>query len=148
MVCVESPGLDLDATAELTCDNRYFPKDEPSDGLGHRHDWEGTIVWLSSATSTSADNILAVCPSAHGGWECTTDGYTLKGTQPLVQYESDWPVNHATTTTATVGGTQPLIAWESLPSAAASALQDTDFGSANVPFKDSNFDKNLADATF
>ncbi|KAJ7868558.1 necrosis inducing protein-domain-containing protein [Mycena olivaceomarginata] len=21
----------------------YFPKDEPSDGLGHRHDWEGSI---------------------------------------------------------------------------------------------------------
>ena len=29
---------------------RYFPKDSPSDGLGHRHDWEGVIIYLSSAT--------------------------------------------------------------------------------------------------
>lgn len=52
----------------------YFSKDEPSTGLGHRHDWEGVIVWLSSSTSTSAENIVAVCPSAHGGWDCSTDG--------------------------------------------------------------------------
>jgi hypothetical protein len=44
-----------------------MPKDEPSDGLGHRHDWEGVIVWLSSSTATTAANIVAVCPSAHGG---------------------------------------------------------------------------------
>jgi hypothetical protein len=47
-----------------------------------------------------------------------------------------------------VGGTQPLIAWESLPTAASTALEITDFGSANVPFKDANFDSNLAKATF
>ncbi|KUI55447.1 hypothetical protein VP1G_02778 [Cytospora mali] len=126
----------------------YFPKDEPSDGLGHRHDWEGAIVWLSSSTSTSVDNILAVCPSAHGGWECTTDDYTVSGTKPLIKYESIWPVNHAMSTTSTVGGTQPLIAWESLPSVAQDALQTTDFGSAIVPFKDSTFTENLAKATF
>lgn len=137
-----------DLTARLTWDIRYFPKDEPSDGLGHRHDWEGAIVWLNSATSTSADNIVAVCPSAHGGWDCTTDGYTLSGTQPLIEYTSDWPVNHATTTTTTIGGTQPLVAWESLPSVAQSALQTTDFGSAIVPIKDATFTENLAAATF
>lgn len=43
-----------------------MPKDSPSDGLGHRHEWEGVIVWLNSATSTTAANIAAVCPSAHG----------------------------------------------------------------------------------
>ncbi|EHK98223.1 hypothetical protein M7I_5990 [Glarea lozoyensis 74030] len=58
----------------------YFPKDEPSTGLGHRHDWEGVIIWLNSATSTTAANIAAVCPSAHGGWDCATSGYTLTGT--------------------------------------------------------------------
>lgn len=132
----------------LTRETRYFPKDEPSDGLGHRHDWEGAIVWLKSSTSTSADNILAVCPSAHGGWDCTTDGYTLSGTQPLIEYVSVWPVNHAMTTTSTVGGTQPLVAWESMPTAAQSALQTTDFGSAIVPFKDETFTENLGKATF
>jgi hypothetical protein len=46
------------------------------------------------------------------------------------------------------GGQQPLIAWESLPTAARDALQNTDFGSATVPFKDSTFAGNIAAATF
>ncbi|KAJ6578720.1 putative NPP1 domain protein [Mycena vulgaris] len=126
----------------------YFPKDEPSTGLGHRHDWEGVIVWLSSATATSTANILAVCPSAHGGWDCSTSGYSLTGTSPLIQYSSVWPVNHAMGLTSTVGGTQPLISWESLPAAAQSALTTTDFGSAITPMIDAHFATNLAAATF
>ena len=128
--------------------SRYFPKDEPSDGLGHRHDWEGAIVWLSSSTETTADNIVAVCPSAHGDWDCSIDGFTLSDTKPLIKYYSTWPVNHQCGLTSTVGGTQPLIAWESLPTVAQTALSDADFGSANVPFIDSHFETNLAAATF
>lgn len=126
----------------------YFPKDEPSDGIGHRHDWEGTIVWLSDSTSTTSDNIVAVCPSAHGGWDCSTDGFTLSDTKPLIKYQSIWPLDHACGLTSTVGGTQPLIAWESLPTVAQDALSSTDFGSANVPFIDSAFTTNLGKATF
>lgn len=126
----------------------YFPKDEPSDGLGHRHDWEGVIVWLSDSTSTTADNVVAVCPSAHGGWDCSTDGFTLDGTAPLIDYYSIWPIDHQCGLTTTVGGTQPLIAWESLPTVAQDALDTTDFGSAIVPFIDAHFDTNLGDATF
>ncbi|ROV98158.1 hypothetical protein VPNG_08591 [Cytospora leucostoma] len=126
----------------------YFPKDEPSPGIGHRHDWEGTIVWLKSSTDTSAGNIVAVCPSAHGGWECTTNGYTLSGTKPLIKSESAWPLDHSLGQTTKEGGAQPLIAWESLPPAAQDALQSADFGSAIVPFKDSTFNANLAKATF
>lgn len=125
-----------------------MPKDSPSDGLGHRHEWEGVIVWLKSATSTAASNIAAVCPSAHGDWDCSTSGYTLSGTKPLIKYESTWPVNHQMGLTTAVGGTQPLIAWESLPAAAQNALQTVDFGAATVPFKDSTFSNNLAAATF
>ncbi|POS70232.1 hypothetical protein DHEL01_v211375 [Diaporthe helianthi] len=126
----------------------YMPKDSPSTGLGHRHDLEGVIVWLNSATSTAANNIAAVCPSAHGGWNCATSGYTLSDSKPLIEYKSDWPVNHALRLTSTIGGAQPLIAWESLPAAARNALESTDFGDANVPFKDANFYNNLAAATF
>jgi len=125
-----------------------MPKDEPSTGLGHRHDWEGAIVWLASSTSTAADNIVAVCPSAHGNWDCSTDGYTLSGIKPLIKYESIWPLDHSCGLTSTVGGTQPLIAWESLPTVAQTALDDTDFGSANVPFNEDHFTSNLASATF
>ncbi|TGO18322.1 hypothetical protein BPAE_0386g00070 [Botrytis paeoniae] len=126
----------------------YMPKDEPSTGIGHRHDWEGVIVWLSSSTATTADNIVAVCPSAHGGWDCSTDGYSLSGTSPLIKYESIWPIDHSMGLTSTVGGQQPMIAWESLPTAAQTALETTDFGSANVPFIPSVFANNLAAATF
>jgi hypothetical protein len=125
-----------------------MPKDEPSDGIGHRHDWEGAIVWLASSASTAVNNILAVCPSAHGGWDCSTNGYSLSGTSPLIKYESIWPVDHSMWLTTTVGGMQPLIAWESLLAVAQTALATTDFGSANVPFIDSAFDANLAKATF
>lgn len=118
-------------------------------GGGHRHDWEGVIVWLRSGTSTTADNILAVCPSAHGDWFCAKPGgFSLSGTKPRIEYAARFPTNHALYQTSTVGGTQPLVAWESLPSAAVNALQSTDFVSANVPFKDATFMGNLAKATF
>jgi len=125
-----------------------MPKDEPSDGIGHRHDWEGVIIWLSSSTATTSDNILAVCPSAHGKWDCSTDSFSLSGTSPLIKYQSIWPLDHSCGLTSTVGGQQPLIAWESLPTVAQTALEDTDFGSANVPFKNANFANNLAAATY
>jgi hypothetical protein len=44
------------------------------------------------------------------------------------------------------GGQQPLIAWESLTAAARTSLTNTDFGSANVPFKDGSFESNLGKA--
>lgn len=125
-----------------------MPKDSPSDGLGHRHEWEGVIVWLSSATATTAANVVAVCPSAHGEWDCSTTGFTLSGTSPLIKYESIWPVNHQMWQTTTVGGKQPLVAWESLGSTVQSALETTDFVDATVPFKESTFAANLAKATF
>lgn len=125
----------------------YMPKDSPSKGLGHRHEWEGVIVWLASNTSTSASNILAVCPSAHGDWNCSKL-FLLSGTGPLVSYFSIWPVNHQMWLGAEKGGQQPLMAWESLPDAAKNALQTTDFKSATVPFKDSTFAGNIAKATF
>lgn len=125
-----------------------MPKDSPSTELGHRHDWEGVIVWLSDSSTISADNILAVCPSAHGSWDCSTDGFSLSGTSPLIKYFSVWPVNHQLGLTSTEGGMQPLVAWESLPDAARKAIEETDFGSATPPFKDSVFEGNLANATF
>ena len=55
-------------------------------------------------------------------------------------------MNHQLGFTSTVGGTQPLIAYESLTDAARNALETTDFGSANVPFKNANFQNNLQKA--
>ncbi|GMF59579.1 unnamed protein product [Phytophthora fragariaefolia] len=41
----------------------YFPKDSPSTGLGHRHDWEHVIVWINNP-DVANPTILAVTPSA------------------------------------------------------------------------------------
>ena len=55
----------------------YMPKDEPSTGIGHRHDWENIVVWLSSE-STSA-TLTGVAISAHGSYQKTTSP-SLDGT--------------------------------------------------------------------
>ncbi|RSL97620.1 hypothetical protein CDV31_012946 [Fusarium ambrosium] len=122
----------------------YFPKDSPSSGLGHRHDWENLVIWLSSQ-STSA-SVVAMSVSQHSGYETRTSG-TFSGNSPLAGYTASWPVNHHIVFTSEQGGQQPLIAWESLTDAARTALTNTDFGDANVPFKDGNFDNNLGKAS-
>lgn len=121
----------------------YFPKDSPSTGLGHRHDWENLVIWLSSQ-STSA-SVVGMSVSQHSGYEARTSG-TFSGNSPLAGYTASWPVNHHIVFTNEKGGQQPLIAWESLTDAARTALTNTDFGDANVPFKDDNFDRNLGKA--
>lgn len=120
-----------------------MPKDEPSDGLGHRHDWENAVVWLSSASTSATVTGLAV--SQHGGYSKTTTP-SFSGVRPLVGYVSYWPLDHQLIADSSVGGSQPLIAWESLTAAAQTALSNTDFGSATVPFKDATFTGNLAEA--
>lgn len=120
-----------------------MPKDEPSDGLGHRHDWEESIAWLSDDTDNAT--LVAWSVSAHGGLS-TTKTPSMSGTNPFAGYVSNWPLNHQLIQTDTQGGMQPLIAWDSLTTAAQDALQNTDFGSAIVPFKDSTFTANLEKA--
>ncbi|KAI0009810.1 NPP1-domain-containing protein [Xylariaceae sp. FL0662B] len=123
----------------------YMPKDSPSSGLGHRHDWEGIVVWVDDPDAESP-NIVALSTSAHGGFDTITSDFPLDGTRPKIRYFSIFPVNHQLGTTDTKGGEQPLISWENLTQAARDALENTDFGDANVPFKDSNFENNLAAA--
>lgn len=118
-----------------------MPKDSPSTALGHRHDWEQAIVWLSGNTTDAT--IQAVSVSAHGGMSSSREP-SMSGSNPRIGYSSSWPTNHQLTQTDTPGGTQPLVAWDQLPAPAQSALQSSDFGSAIVPFKDSTFTANLA----
>ncbi|KAH6955440.1 necrosis inducing protein-domain-containing protein [Fusarium avenaceum] len=121
----------------------YMPKDSPSTGLGHRHDWENAVIWLSSE-STSA-TVVGMAVSQHGGYDRRASG-TFSGNSPLVGYTANWPTNHQMIFTNDQGGQQPLIAWESLTAAARTSLTSTDFGSANVPFKDGSFESNLGKA--
>lgn len=103
----------------------YWPKDSPSTGLGHRHDWESVVVWLSDATTSAT--LLGVAVSAHGDYDTTTTP-NVSGTRPLIRYYNTFPVNHQLGFTSTRGAEQPLVAWESLPAAARTALTNTDFG--------------------
>ncbi|KAL1651086.1 hypothetical protein SLS61_005604 [Didymella pomorum] len=123
----------------------YMPKDSPSSGLGHRHDWENIVVWLS-AQSTSA-SITGVAISAHGDYQKDSSP-DLQGTSPKIGYISYFPVNHQLIATSDLGGQQPLIAWDSMTAAARTAIENTDFGSATPSFRDSNFQSYLADAYF
>lgn len=100
----------------------YMPKDSPSTGLGHRHDWENIVVWLS-AQSTSA-TVTGVAISAHGDYQKDSSP-SLQGTSPKIGYISYYPVNHQLIATSDLGGQQPLIAWDSMTAAARTAIENT-----------------------
>lgn len=121
----------------------YMPKDSPASGMGHRHDWEHAVVWLSALNASAT--VQGVAVSRHGGHDTSTDP-PMQGDTPLIGYESIWPLNHQMIFTDEVGGEQPLIAWESLTEEARVALTDTDFGSGNVPMKEENFEARLESA--
>ena len=92
----------------------YMPKDSPSSGLGHRHEWENVVVWLSGQSESAS--LRGVAISAHGtyipgvgkgrdvlGFDLANEikgeyqKYTappLAGTRPKIGYISIWPVNH------------------------------------------------------
>lgn len=120
-----------------------MPKDSPSSGLGHRHDWENIVVWLSDQSNTAS--LRGVAISAHGEYQKETNP-PRSGDRPRIGYISIWPVNHQLIATNKQGGEQPLIAWESMTPAARSAIENTDFGSATPSFRDNNFQTYLASA--
>lgn len=122
----------------------YWPKDQLIPGLGHRHDWESIVVWLSDESMSAS--FLGLAVSAHGGYATSTSP-DLSGSSPLIQYVSYFPLNHQLDFIWAKGGQQPLIAWESMPAVAQQALADTDWGAANVPFTEANFLKNLGKAS-
>ncbi|KAF2276574.1 NPP1-domain-containing protein [Westerdykella ornata] len=122
----------------------YMPKDSPSSGLGHRHDWENVVVWLSSASETAT--VRGVAISAHGDYQKVSGHFS--GSRVKIGYISIWPVNHQLIDTVEQGGEQPLIAWESMTAAARTAIETTDFGSATPSFRDGNFQSYLQKAFF
>ncbi|OWY91399.1 Necrosis inducing protein NPP1, partial [Phytophthora megakarya] len=111
---------------------------------GHRHDWEHVIVWIDNPEILEP-KILAVTPSAHSGYSAQVppDADKVEGTSVKVNYESKWPINHALGSTTKGGDYQDLIMWHQLNEAARQGLQNTNFGKANVPMKDGNFERKL-----
>lgn len=121
-----------------------MPKDQLANGVSagaHRHDWENVVIWIDNPANASPQ-ILGASASGHGNYKKTTTPQ-LQGTRPKVEYFAEFPTNHELQFTDTLGKDYPMVDWSSLTQAARDALENTDFGSANVPFKDANFGKNL-----
>lgn len=126
----------------------YMPKDSPSSGLGHRHDWEAAVIWINDPAAANPQ-ILSIAYSQHGDFiNVAPSSSNTNGTHAKLEYKSIWPLNHALYSTSQSGGSQPLIDWNDLTAAARNALNTTDFGDANVPLKDANFTSNLANAWY
>ncbi|KAG1689946.1 NLP effector protein 1 [Phytophthora capsici] len=126
----------------------YMPKDETLPGLGHRHDWEACVVWLDSLENP---NVVALSASYHSTYLTyyPPDSGYLDGNSAKIEYSTSWVIlDHSLSATSTSGETQDLIMWDQLTDAARTALEDTDFGDANVPFKDANFETKLANAYY
>ncbi|EOD48844.1 putative necrosis and ethylene inducing peptide 1 precursor protein [Neofusicoccum parvum UCRNP2] len=122
----------------------YFPKDSPSSSLGHRHDWEHVVVWVDDPTAAEPQ-LLGTAASGHGGYKKTATP-NLDGTRPKVEYFTSFPTNHELQFTDTLGRDLPMMWYDFFPQVSKDALETTDFGSAIVPFKNSNFLGNLAKA--
>jgi|EndMetStandDraft_4_1072995.scaffolds.fasta_scaffold40297_4 hypothetical protein len=121
----------------------YFPKDEVSPGRGHRHDWENVVLFLSECSKSGG--MRAISYSGHGGYT-KFRRVPRKDSHPLVEYGTNGILNHQLFQTDRAGGFQPAIRWNGLTDAARRTLNNHDFGDANVPMKDGNFDRNVEKA--
>lgn len=115
----------------------YFPKDNgffiPS--IGHRHDWEHTVVFVSNLNEAN-EAIIGAAYSAHGDVSSTRSP-NKAGDQVYVSYGYNGSVTHSLEEGS--GGTNDrhiLISWDNLPSASKTTLNNQSFGSAVVPLKD------------
>ncbi|KAE9321788.1 hypothetical protein PR003_g17387 [Phytophthora rubi] len=122
-------------------------------GSGYGSQIYGRITTFNGvyALMYSCPSIIAVSPSAHSGYNIyyPPESNTIDGFSAKVDYSSSWlVVNHALDSTSDAGETQDLIMWDQLTDAARTALENTDFGDANVPMKDANFEAKLANAYY
>ncbi|KAJ0382348.1 hypothetical protein COL922a_012758 [Colletotrichum nupharicola] len=126
----------------------YFPKDMPNDGVpvgSHRHDWESIVVWLNDANLTSSA-IVGGAASGHGDFKLSKNPQR-NGDSVKVEYFTQDLMNHELQFTDTTGTKFPVLDWDAMSAPMQTALNNTNFGSANVPFKDENFLRNLLEAS-
>ncbi|KAK1497436.1 necrosis- and ethylene-inducing protein [Colletotrichum cuscutae] len=126
----------------------YFPKDHPTGGDvagGHRHDWENIILQIDDPAAATP-KIIGGAASSHGGYSKANGAPPMDGNSAKVEYFTTFPTNHELQFTQTKGKTYPISDWDALPAAAKTALQDANFGKANVPFKDGSFESKVREA--
>ncbi|KAF2133741.1 necrosis-and ethylene-inducing protein-like protein 1 precursor [Dothidotthia symphoricarpi CBS 119687] len=122
----------------------YFPKDQPVSGNvagGHRHDWESVVVWIDNPANANP-RLLGAAASGHGQFKKSTNPQR-NGNNVKVEYYHVLPRNQEFQFTNTNGRSYWINDWDAMPSLARKTLEETSFGSANVPFKNANFGRNL-----
>lgn len=132
----------------------YFEKDQATVfGGGHRHDWESVVVWVQQGASRPS----YVSTSAHGGYTTyaasSVAWWDTAQTHPKIVYHKDGVSTHAFrlagASEAPENDTgqwhfEDLVGWDQFPSTAIrDAVVNKDWGSANFPLKDGNFENNL-----
>lgn len=134
----------------------YFPNGFSADWPVRRHDWASAVVWL--------DDPEAASPTVSGLSYSTSDTKYDKEAPPSGDNACLASVNGGPYVTMVLehaipyflgpmylrcsggGGDYDLIMWEQLTDAARMALNTADFGEAEVPFNDVNFEKRLKKA--
>nr|AFG73942.1 necrosis- and ethylene-inducing protein 5 [Moniliophthora perniciosa] len=114
----------------------YMPKDVVTSGFGHRHDWEGAVVFVDRKTNRTE----GVACSAHGGWRKYPNpgGNNVNGTHARLQYSAEPVINtHALDLTDKDGDLPTLAQWEQIGVPAQQAINDNShWGKANPPIAD------------
>ncbi|EOD52252.1 putative necrosis- and ethylene-inducing protein 1 precursor protein [Neofusicoccum parvum] len=125
----------------------YFPKDHPNSGDvagGHRHDWENVVVFIDDPAAATP-TLIGASASSHSGYT-KSDNPQRNGDRVMVEYFTNFPTNHELQFKTSEGADYALLDWDVMTDAAKQALQNADFGSANVPFKDGNFETKIEEA--
>lgn len=115
----------------------YFPKDNGRvfASLGHRHDWEHVFVFVQDLGNLSKEKIVGAAYSAHGGVSATSNP-NRDGKQIYINYDYNGSVTHSFVEGSSGTNTDHvLISYNRIPQAAKDTLDNQDFGSAIVPFR-------------
>ncbi|EEB89214.1 hypothetical protein MPER_12714, partial [Moniliophthora perniciosa FA553] len=125
----------------------YMPKDQvdPVLGIGHRHDWEGAVVYLDKSTQAFA----GVAFSAHGHWrkylEKDLNWTHFQGTHVKAQYSAEpWINSHAVDLTDKDGDLPDLAQWARLGGPAQQAINNiAHWGDTEPPISQRNYSLSL-----
>ncbi|WP_328883994.1 NPP1 family protein [Streptomyces sp. NBC_00299] len=125
----------------------YFEKDQITLGpaaLGHTHDWEHVIVWISN------NQAEYVSVSQHNTYQLAArSAIRFDGTHPKIVYHKDGVSSHCFRFANTndepaenATGTwffPRLVGWEGYPAGYRDKLMSADFGSATIKIDDGDF---------
>lgn len=146
--CTDSPGQTYSRSVQMQEYRAivyawYFPRDCPSPGRGHPHDWEGAVVWLRGRGEDA--EMLSFSYSQHGRlFTVVPSSQNTHQGRPMLAYSRyGAQVTHSMWLHDAPGELFPLIDWEDLTPAARHALNHGDYGAGTPLVRDGAFEKNV-----